>query len=94
MAETHFDQALTDASKQFGRPEDILLAPDLSQDQKLTLLRQWETDLRLLMVASEENMTGPAPGRTAELLQSVHRAMNRLGYEPEESGAPTKTGSG
>ena len=94
MAETRFDKALTDVSKQFPRPEDILRARDLSDPQKLALLRQWDTDLRLQMVASEENMTGTAPGATAELMQSVHRAMLRLGYEADqEKSAPTKTGS-
>ena len=52
MPQTRFDEALTDVSKIFRRPEDILQAADLSEAQKITLLRQWDTDLRLLMVAS------------------------------------------
>src|SRR5262249_29420521 len=75
---------------------DILQAADLSEAQKIALLRQWDTDLRLLMVASEENMTASAaPGRTGELLQSVHKAMMRLGCEPDlDKQAPDKTGGG
>ena len=94
MAQTRFDEALTDVSKVFRRPEDILSAEDLSEDQKVALLRQWDTDLRLLMVASEENMTASTPpGRTAELLQSVHKAMRRLGHGPDpDKKAPDKTG--
>jgi hypothetical protein len=94
MPQTRFEEALTDVSKVFGQPEDILRAEDLSNEQKVALLRQWDTDLRLLMVASEENMTAStAPGRTAELLQSVHQAMIRLGHEPEvDKQAPDKTG--
>ena len=82
MPQTRFDEALTDVSKVFGRPEDILSAADLTEAQKVALLKQWDTDLRLLMVASEENMTGAAAaGRTtAELLQSVHKVMTRLGH--------------
>lgn len=97
MPQTRFDEALTDVSKVFGRPEDILSAADLTEAQKVTLLKQWDTDLRLLMVASEENMTGPAaPGRTtAELLQSVHKVMTRLGHGPtEENRSPNKGGGG
>src|SRR6266481_2982213 len=97
MPQTRFDEALTDVSKVFGRPEDILSAADLTEAQKVALLKQWDTDLRLLMVASEENMTGTAaPGRTtAELLQSVHKVMNRLGHGPmEEKSSPNKTGGG
>ena len=94
MAQTRFDEALSDVSKVFRRPEDILSAADLNEDQKVALLRQWDTDLRLLMVASEENMTAnTAPGRTAELLQSVHKAMMRLGHDPDpDKKAPDKTG--
>jgi hypothetical protein len=46
------------------------------------------------MVASEENMTASTPpGRTAELLQSVHKAMMRLGHGPDpDRKAPDKTG--
>jgi hypothetical protein len=94
MPQTRFEEALTDVSKVFGRPEDILSAADLTEAQKIALLKQWDTDLRLLMVASEENMTGTtAPGRTAELLQSVHKVMNRLGHGPtEEKSSPNKAG--
>lgn len=96
MPQTRFDEALTDVSKVFRRPEDILRAEDLSEAQKIALLRQWDTDLRLLMVASEENMTASgAPGHTGELLQSVHKAMMRLGCEPDlDKQAPDKTGGG
>jgi hypothetical protein len=94
MLQTRFDEALTDVSKVFKRPEDILGAADLSEAQKIALLKQWDTDLRLLMVASEENMTGTAAhGRTAELLQSVHKAMTRLGHGlTEENRSPSKAG--
>ena len=39
-------------------------------------------------------MTGTAaPGRTAELLQSVHKAMTRLGHGlTEENRSPSKAG--
>ena len=97
MPQTRFDEALTDVSKVFGRPEDILSVADLTEAQKVALLKQWDTDLRLLMVASEENMTGTAaPGRTtAELLQSVHKVMTRLGHPPaEENRSPSKAGGG
>ena len=35
MPQTRFDEALTDVSKIFERPEDILGAADLSEAQKI-----------------------------------------------------------
>src|SRR6185369_13868369 len=97
MPETRFEKALPDVSKVFAQPEEIFRATDLTEAQKVALLKQWDTDLRLLMVASEENMTGAAAaGRmTAELLQSVHKVMTWLGHDPaEENRSPSKAGGG
>src|SRR5579885_678065 len=94
MSEERFEKALAaDVSKIFREPADILRAGDLTNEQKIALLRQWDADLRLQRVASEENMTGTAPGRTAELLQAVRQALARLGVEgKEEAQAPNKSG--
>ena len=93
MTGSRFKQALADVSKTFRTPQAILEAADLSRQQKIDLLKQWETDLRLLMVASEENMTGNVPGRTAELLRQVLQSLDVLGARPgEEQKAPTKAG--
>ena len=76
----------------FGTPKSILADEDLDAAQKLKLLRQWEFDLRQLLVATEENMPGTEakPGNSAELLQEVRRALASI-----EGEAPTKdTGGG
>jgi len=93
MVKTRFQQALGDVSKIFRTPQAVLEASDLNTQQKIDLLKQWETDLRLLMVASEENMTGNVPGRTAELLQQVLRGREKLGVSQSDVRAgPTKSG--
>jgi hypothetical protein len=93
MVKTRFQQALGDVSKIFRTPQAVLEASDLNTQQKIDLLKQWETDLRLLMVASEENMTGNVPGRTAELLQQVLRGREKLGVSQSDARAgPTKSG--
>jgi hypothetical protein len=79
-------------SKVFASPVELFNAPDLSSEEKIYLLKQWEGDLRLLMVASEENMAGTSPGRTAELLQMVHRKLTELGALKEETAAVDKAG--
>jgi hypothetical protein len=94
MNPAQFDSAMTDVSKMFAHPQEILSAEDLSQEQKVKLLRQWELDLRENLVASEENMTAPNPeGQSAELLRGVRRALIDLGADhTDEKAAPNKTG--
>lgn len=93
MAKTRFQQALGDVSRVFKTPRTILEAAELTKQQKVDLLKQWETDLRLLMVASEENMTGDTPGRTAELLRQVLGCLEQLGVLEGQTGtAPNKSG--
>lgn len=93
MAKTRFQQALGDVSSIFRTPRAVLEATDLTKQQKVDLLKQWETDLRLLMVASEENMTGDTPGRTAELLRQVLDSLQQLGVLEGQAGtAPNKSG--
>jgi hypothetical protein len=92
MAKTRFQQALGDVSSVFKTPRAILEASDLTKQQQIDLLKQWETDLRLLMVASEENMTGDVPGRTAELLRQVLGCLGQLGVLEGQGAGPNKSG--
>jgi hypothetical protein len=91
-----FDEALTDVGKVYAQPKDIIDADDLSYQQKVKLLRQWEFDLRENLVASEENMmneTSPE-GHSAELLRGVRKALISIGAvdHKDETAAPMKQG--
>lgn len=103
MNSQDFEKALVDVAKVFGSPEEIGRRDDLTRAQKLKLLQQWDYDLRLLLVASEENMpsaeaksdmgrTGTS-GSSADLVQRIHNVLTRMGAEadPEKSG-PAKSG--
>jgi phage portal protein BeeE len=93
--QARFDAALGDVSRVFDHPNEIVGSAELSQPQKVKLLRQWELDLRENLVASEENMTAILPeGSSAELLRGVRKALLALGAENhhDEKAAPTKTG--
>jgi hypothetical protein len=85
---SRFAEARTDVSKVFDTPADILTASDLTEAQKIDLLRQWESDLRLLLVAAEENMpeTGKG-GATAERLRAVRHALETLGAAESRDGS-------
>ena len=96
MNNARFDEALTDVSRVYAHPTEILSAEDLSQQQKVKLLRQWEFDLRENLVASEENMTAETvpEGQSAELLRGVRKALLAIGADDHknETASPTKTG--
>jgi hypothetical protein len=95
METARFREVQKDIPGHFGDPQGILTDEDLDAEQKLKLLKQWEFDLRQLLVATEENMPGadPKPGKSAELLQSVRRALVTIEGEPaKDGGAPTKAG--
>lgn len=97
MDKQDFDKALLDVSKIFDAPEDICHHPDLTREQKLKLLQQWEYDLQLLMVAAEENMSSQdntnEPGQTSELIQRIHKLVAQMGAKADpEKGGPAKAG--
>ena len=95
MDQQSFDKLVVDVATHFATPEALLAEGDLTRDQKLALLRQWEYDLHLLQVATEENMTGDTPqGANAETIRKVHAAAEKLGAELDtEGGGAAKTGA-
>lgn len=95
MSQESFDKLVVDVSKYFATPEALVAEEELSREQKLALLRQWEYDLHLLQVATEENMTSDAPpGANAERIRQIHAAAEKLGggHDPEGNVAG-KTGT-
>lgn len=71
-------------------PRDLLARDDLSRDEKIEMLRQWELDLREEMVAEEENMPASAPSATT--LDEVLDALRALGAESQFHDVTTKHG--
>ena len=71
-------------------PKDVLAREDLSREEKVELLRQWELDLREGMVAEEENMPPSEP--LTITLDEVLDALRTLGAESQFQDVPTKHG--
>jgi hypothetical protein len=73
-----------------GSAADLLDRRDLSREEKIALLREWEFDLRERMVAEEENM--PASEPLAISLDEVLDALRSLGAESQFRDVSTKHG--
>ena len=54
-----FEKAKLNPATVFNSPQEVVSNQELSREQKIEILRQWEQDARLMEVAEEENMPGP-----------------------------------
>jgi len=85
--------AAVNPSKFFETPQDVLTQAQLSREDKIKILHQWETDARLLQVAEEENM---GEGERSQL-GAIVSALIALGDESKNPhratpGSPAKQG--
>jgi len=71
-------------------PQQLLARDELTSEQKIGILRQWEQDLRELMVAEEENMPAAEPMNVS--LDEVLVALETLGAGPASHPVPTTHG--
>jgi hypothetical protein len=92
MLERRYKMAEGDVSKVFDTPSAIVEARDLSTPEKIELLRNWDLDLRQILVASEEGMNRDQPGRASDTLREVQSALDALGAAKGDTAAPNKAG--
>jgi hypothetical protein len=82
-----FEKAKLNPATVFNSPQEVVSNQELSREQKIEILRQWEQDARLMEVAEEENMPGPE----SKLLQPIRNALHALNYWPDtEHSSPSK----
>jgi len=82
-----FEKAKLNPATVFNSPQEVVSNQELSREQKIEILRQWEQDARLMEVAEEENMPGPE----SKLLQPIRDALHALNYWPDtEHSSPSK----
>ena len=73
------DAALRHPSAYFAEPKDVVAHPQLSQDVKLAMLREWEQDARRLSTSESEGMGGGEEnmlGRIEEAIQILVREQS------------------
>lgn len=84
------------AGKACPDPATLLARDDLTEDEKIARLHQWELDLREKLVADEEAMTSNLaaddPCQASEQLTEVLQVLEHLGSGAEPHPAPTKQG--
>lgn len=71
LSKTDVEKALTSPSAVFDIPMEVVRAEDLSQVEKIDILKRWELDARALQRASDESMGGGE----ASPLDAVNEAL-------------------
>jgi hypothetical protein len=72
------EHAKTTPADEFKQPDDVVKAPELSDDEKRKILNQWEVDAQALSRASDEGMVGGEPSRLTEV-QAARRKVFKGG---------------
>lgn len=84
MTKSIVNQAIADASQVFPTPMAVVEAGDLTRDEKIKILKNWELDARRLIASADENMADErGPGRSR--LPEVQAALRALDTEPAAS---------
>lgn len=81
-----YEDALKDPAASFAAPADVLHAEELSKEQKVAILLQWEYDESEIAVAQEEGM----PGGDTKRLQAIAQALGELQPAGDGPTGPTK----
>lgn len=87
----HYERALVNPLAVYSRPAQVLGDEALSDEQKLKILRRWETDSREMQVAEDEGMIGGEDDLFAEVIQAIH-ALDSKPAKKKSIEAPTKHG--
>ena len=83
----YFTKAKLNPAAVFKSPQEVVSSQELSREQKIEILRQWEQEAASMEVADEESMTGPQP----KLLQPIRDALHALNHWPDtEHSSPSK----
>lgn len=76
MALSHNHKTPDDPSRAFSSPREVVES-QLTREEKIKILKNWELDARRLLESAEENMTGGEKDRLPE----IQRALRELGAD-------------
>ncbi len=84
MTKSVVSKAIADPSRVFPNPQAVLAASDLTREEKIKILRNWELDAKRLLESADENMTDDS-GNERNQLPEIHKALRALDAEPSPS---------
>ena len=77
MTKSVVEKAIGDPSRLFPNPSAVLVAEDLSREEKIKVLQSWELDAKRLLESADENMTDDH-GRERNQLPEIQKALRVL----------------
>ena len=83
MTKSVVSEAIADPSLVFPDPASVLAAKDLSRDEKIKILQNWELDAKRLLESADENMTDER-GRERNQLPEIQKALRALDAAPPQ----------
>ena len=90
MATFDRERALAAPEAYFRSPGQVLAEKDCSDEDKLSILLNWQNSLIQLQTASEENMLHePGKSSVAEPLAEVTKALSALGHTHDPAASET-----
>jgi hypothetical protein len=84
MTKSVVNEAIADPSRMFPDPMAVLEAKELSRDEKIKVLTNWELDAKRLLESADENMTDER-GRERNQLPEIQKALRALTGNPASS---------
>jgi hypothetical protein len=80
------DKAIADPLRVFNTPMEVVEASELSWEEKVKILENWELDARRLIESAGENMIDQK-GRERDQLPEIQSALRKLGAKRDEATA-------
>jgi hypothetical protein len=71
--------AVTDPTREYRKPIDVLNDRELDNDEKLRILESWKKDAELLSVAQDENMAGGERPQLQDVLLAIQELERTRG---------------
>jgi hypothetical protein len=77
--ESKVSDAVTDPTREYRKPIDVLNDRELDDDEKLRILESWKKDAELLSVAQDENMAGGERPQLQDVLLAIQELERTRG---------------